>query len=212
MSERAKPVRKKEPSPTMGDIGRELRVHGWTLGVATALLWAIEIVNALTGHALDAFGIQPREPTGLVGILAAPFLHGSIQHLVANTLPFLILGWFVLLRETWHFYVVTIVTIVLAGLGTWLVGRTDSVHVGASGVIFGYLGYLMLGGWFERRVGTIAGSLLVAVLYGGLVLGVLPGTPGISWEGHLFGFLSGVLCAWLLARRPGRTKSTPAAA
>lgn len=211
MSEPSRAVRKKERAPTLADIGRELRAHGWILGVAIALLWAIEIANAVTGHSLVAFGIHPRETVGLVGILAAPFLHGSLDHLIANTLPFLILGWFVMLRETWHFFAVTIATIVLAGLGTWLVGQSNSVHVGASGVIFGYLGYLMLGGWFERRIGTILGSLLVAVLYGGLVLGVLPGTPGISWEGHLFGFLSGVLCAWLLARRPARP-SAPARA
>lgn len=200
---------KKTPAKrlTMADLGRELRLHGWTLGVAIALLWAIEIASALTGHSLVAFGIHPRETVGLIGIATAPFLHGSFDHLIANTLPFLILGWLVLVRETWHFFAVSAITAIVAGLGTWLVGASGSVHVGASGVIFGYLGYLMLGGWFERRIGTIVGSIAVAVLYGGLVVGVLPGTPGISWEGHLFGFLGGVLCAWLLARRaPSRAK------
>lgn len=195
------PRKKREPRLKMADLGRELRLHAWTLGVAIALLWAIEIANALSGHALVVFGIHPRQPFGLIGIAAAPFLHGSFDHLIANTVPFLVLGWFVLVRETWHFFAVSAIVAIVAGLGTWLLGASGSVHVGASGVIFGYLGYLMLGGWFERRIATIAGSILVAVLYGGLVLGVLPGTPGISWEAHLFGFLGGVLCAWILARR-----------
>jgi membrane associated rhomboid family serine protease len=157
------------------------------------------------GNPLDAFGIRPREVDGLFGVLFAPFLHVGFQHLIANTIPFVILGWFVLLRETWHFLAVSAVVIVLGGLGVWLFGQSGSVHIGASGLVFGYLGYLMLGGWFERRFTTILGSLFVGVLYGGLVLGVLPGTPGVSWEGHLFGFLSGVLMAWLLARRAPKT-------
>lgn len=199
--------KKRASAPTLADIGRELKLHGWVLAIGIALLWAIQIVNAVLGQSLVVFGVHPREPIGLLGILAAPLLHGSFEHLVANTLPFLILGWFVLLRETWHFWAVTAIGALVAGLGTWLVGATGSVHVGASGVIFAYLGYLMLGGWFERRLGTILGSILVAILYGSLVFGVLPGTPGISWEGHLFGFLGGVLCAWLLARRaPAQTR------
>jgi membrane associated rhomboid family serine protease len=204
MPERSRAGRRpSETRLTLADVGRELKLHGWILGVAIALLWAIQLANAATGHALVVFGIHPREPIGLLGVLAAPLLHGSFDHLIANTIPFLVLGWLVLIRETWHFFVVSAITILIAGLGTWLVGQSGSVHVGASGLIFGWLGYLLLGGLFERRIGTIVGSVVVAVGYGSLVLGVLPGTPGVSWEGHLFGFLGGVLCAWILARRPG---------
>lgn len=199
---RTTPTTSKKPaSPTFGDLGRELKLHGWIIVAAVALLWGLEIVDTVLGNPLDAFGIRPREVDGLFGILFAPFLHVGFQHLISNTIPFVILGWFVLLRETWHFLAVSAVVIALGGLGVWLFGQSGSVHLGASGLVFGYLGYLMLGGWFERRFTTILGSLFVAVLYGGLVLGVLPGTPGVSWEGHLFGFLSGVLMAWLLARR-----------
>lgn len=191
----------------MADIGRELRTHGWILAISIAVLWAEEIVDLFLGGRLDAFGIRPRELEGLIGIPLAPFLHGGFTHLMANTVPFLVLGWFVLMRETWHFFAVSAVVIVLGGLGVWIFGQAGSVHVGASGLVFGWLGYLLLGGWFERRMGTIFGSLLVAVLYGSLVFGVLPSQPGISWEGHLFGFLSGVLMAWALSKRGQPTQA-----
>jgi membrane associated rhomboid family serine protease len=187
--------------PTLADIGRELKLHGWVLALALALMWGSEIVDTFLGGRLDALGIRPREVDGLVGIALAPFLHGGFGHLMANTIPFLVLGWFVLLRETWHFFAVSVGVIVIGGAGVWLFGQSGSVHVGASGLVFGYLGYLMLGGWFERRLATILGSLVVAVLYGSLVFGMLPGTPGISWESHFFGFLGGGLMAWALARR-----------
>jgi membrane associated rhomboid family serine protease len=200
----AQPTRRPAtPRPTFTELGRELKLHALILVVGIALLWGLEIVDTLLGGRLDLLGIRPRELDGLVGIPLAPFLHGGFGHLLANTLPFLILGWLVLLRETWHFFAVSAVTIVLGGLGVWLFGQSGSVHIGASGLIFGWLGYLLLGGWFERRVGTMLGSLVVAIAYGSLVWGVLPGTPGMSWEGHLFGFLAGVLMAWALARRGG---------
>lgn len=194
-------TKKHTGAETLSGIGRELRLHGWIIAIAVAILYLEELIDGVLGHPLDAFGIRPRDIGGLVGIPLAPFLHVGFGHLIANTVPFIVLGWFVLLRETSHFLWVTLGVIVLGGLGVWLFGQTGSIHLGASGLVFGYLGYLMLGGWFERRVGTILGSLFVAVLYGSLVFGVLPGTPGVSWEGHLFGFLAGVFMAWLLARR-----------
>ncbi|WP_236519610.1 rhomboid family intramembrane serine protease [Sandaracinus amylolyticus] len=192
---------KRVREPTFADLGRELKLHGLVLAILVAVLWAEEIVDVFLGGYLDAFGIRPREIAGLIGIPLSPFLHAGFPHLIANTVPLIVLGWFVMLRETWHFFAVSAAVIVLGGLGVWMFGQTGSVHIGASGLVFGWLGYLLLGGWFERRVSTILGSLLVAVLYGGLVWGVLPGTPGVSWEAHLFGFLAGALMAWVLARR-----------
>jgi len=195
------------PSAELSALGRELRLHLIVLGGMLSLMWMVEVSDAIFwGGQLDAHGIRPRTTHGLLGIVFAPFLHAGFVHLISNTVPFLVLGWLVLARETRHFAVVTVVTMVLGGLGTWLVGAADSVHVGASGLVFGYLGYLLLAGWYDRRVGSILVSLLVFVFYGALLFGVLPGRDGMSWEGHLFGFLSGALCARLIARRRGETE------
>jgi membrane associated rhomboid family serine protease len=164
-------------------------------------LWTVELVDRLVlGGALDYFGIHPRSLGGLWGILFAPFLHGSFAHLAANTVPLLVLGWLVMLRENWEFYVVTALSALVGGLGVWLLGAPNSVHIGASGVVFGLLGFLLLRGYFERSFPSVFLSLVVGFFYGGVLWGVLPGQPGISWEAHLFGFLGGVIAARLLAR------------
>jgi len=182
-------------------IARELKTQAITLGGFVALIWILEIVDLLfLRGGLDAYGILPRHLIGLRGILFAPFLHGSLPHLIANTIPFLTLGWLIMLRETSDFFVVTGVTMVVSGLGVWLFGA-PGVHIGASGVIFGYLGFLLLRGYFERSAIAILLSLLVGFFYGGVIWGVLPLQRGISWEGHLFGFVGGVLAARLLSRR-----------
>ncbi|MBW2459300.1 MAG: rhomboid family intramembrane serine protease, partial [Deltaproteobacteria bacterium] len=150
---------------------------------------------AILGGALDHWGIRPRSIVGLRGIVLAPFLHGGIGHIGANTGPLLVLGWFVMLSQTRNFFTVGILSSLVGGAGVWLIGASNSIHIGASITIFGFLGYLLLRGWFDRRFWVIIGSVLVALSYGGLVFGVLPGQPGISWEGHLFGFIGGVLSA-----------------
>ena len=186
----------------MRELKRELWLQVCLLGGFVALLWAIEIVDqVLFGGALDTLGIRPRTVSGLKGILFAPFLHGGFAHLVANTFPLMVLGWMVMLRETRDIITVSALSAVVGGIGIWLFGGAGSVHVGASILIFGYLGYLLLRGWFDRSVLSILGSLVVAVLYGSLIFGVLPGQAGISWEGHLFGFAGGVLAARLLRRK-----------
>ncbi|WP_438019851.1 rhomboid family intramembrane serine protease [Sorangium sp. So ce315] len=183
-------------------ITRELKLHAMLLGGFVALLWAIELLDFLIFRgSLDALGIRPRTASGLVGIALAPLLHGGFAHLAANTVPFLALGWLIMLRRTTDLVLVTLLSALVGGLGVWLVGAPSSVHVGASGVIFGYFGFLLLRGWFERSAVSIALSLVVGLVYGGMIWGVLPSRMGISWEGHLFGFLGGVLAARLLARR-----------
>ncbi|MBM0742701.1 rhomboid family intramembrane serine protease [Phormidium sp. CLA17] len=148
---------------------------------------------------LDQFGIIPRNLIGLRGILFAPFLHANLAHLIGNTIPFITLGWLIMLREISDFFVVSVISAVVGGFGTWLLG-SSGIHIGASGVIFGYLGYLLSRGYFERKPLSIAMSLFVLVLYGSLIWGLLPFQYGISWEGHLFGFFGGVVSAKLLAR------------
>ena len=183
-------------------LARELKTHALILGGFIALIWILEIIDLffLRG-ALNAYGIRPHTISGLRGILFAPFLHGGLGHLLANTTPFLILGWFVMLRETSDFFVVTAITMLISGLGVWVFGSPYTVHIGASGLIFGYFGFLLLRGYFERSVLSIMVSLIVGLLYGGMIWGVLPSQFGISWQGHLFGFIGGALAARLLARR-----------
>jgi membrane associated rhomboid family serine protease len=182
-------------------LARELKTQGTILGGLVAIMWVLELVDILVfGQKLNLYGIIPRHLIGLRGILFAPFLHGGLGHLIANTIPFLVLGWFVMLQETRDFFVVTAITMLVSGLGVWLFGA-PGVHVGASALIFGYLGFLLLRGYFERNFPSILLSLVVGFLYGGAIWGVLPTRPGISWEGHLFGFIGGVIAARLLARR-----------
>lgn len=178
-----------------------LTTQAVTVGGTLATFWAAFAANLVTGGALIQYGVIPRTTTGLRGILFAPFIHGSLNHLVANSVPFLVLGWLVMLRNARHFIPVTLVSMLGAGLMAWLVGAPGSMHVGASGVVFGYLGFLMLSGWFARSFASIALSIGVTVAWGGLVFGVMPGEPGISWQAHLGGFLGGGLAARWLGRR-----------
>ena len=166
-----------------------------TLSATVGATWTAFVVNGIAGGALMQYGVIPRTLTGLRGILFAPFLHANMQHLIANTIPFLAMGWLVMLRDARHFLPVTLFAMLGAGLMAWLLGAPGSVHIGASGVIFGYFGFLLLGGWYARSFVSITLSLLVAVLWGGLVLGIAPGQVGISWQSHLGGVIAGVLAA-----------------
>jgi membrane associated rhomboid family serine protease len=172
-----------------------VKTQAVVLGGTLAVFWAVFVVNTLVGGSLLVFGVIPRTMIGLRGILFAPFLHANLNHIVANSIPFVVLGWMVMLRDQRHFIPVTLAAMLGSGLTAWLLGAPGSVHIGASGVIFGYLGFLMLSGWYARSVGSILISLVVTVLWGGLVLGVMPGTPGISWQAHIGGFIGGVLAA-----------------
>jgi membrane associated rhomboid family serine protease len=183
-------------------IGGELKTQVKILAASVATFWIVFILNeVIFGGRLNALGILPHRFIGLRGILFAPFLHGNLYHIAANTVPFVILGWVVMLRNTKDFYFVSFMSALVGGLGTWLIGRPNSVHIGASGVIFGYFGYLLFRGYFERSFVAIAISIAIAIGYGGMIWGVLPTRSYISWEGHLFGFIGGILAAKLLAPR-----------
>ena len=187
-------------------IASEVKTQAIVLGGFIAIIWILEIIDLLFFRgALDAYGLRPRSITGLRGILFSPFLHGGLAHVAANTIPFLTLGWLIMLRETSDFFVVTAVTMLTSGLGVWLFGSPYSIHIGASGLVFGYFGFLVLRGYFERSVTAIFFSLAVGLLYGSLIWGVLPLQFGISWQGHLFGFIGGALTARLLPRRRKRS-------
>ena len=190
------------PSPIR--VVRTLKVHASFLGVSVASLWAVFAVDTLLGGALLQYGVVPRTVDGLRGIVFAPFLHANLAHLTANTASLLILGWLVMLRDARHFWIVALLAMLGGGFAAWLLGAGDSVHVGASGVIFGFLGFLIFAGWYARSFGSIVLSIGVTVLWGGLVFGVLPGDAGISWQEHLGGFCGGVLAARWFSRDASR--------
>lgn len=195
-----------EPATDSAGLGGELKFIVKVMGATLALLWGLELVDQLAlAGTLDGFGIHPRELWGLLGILASPLLHGGFGHLGSNTIGLLVFGTLVLMWGRREFLWVTLVSTLVGGLGTWLIGATDSVHIGASGVVFGYFGYVLARGFYERKFLSILISVAVGFLFGSMLFGAVPGMagPGISWECHLFGLLGGVLVARRLQRKRG---------
>jgi len=183
------------------ELKRDDRVRGVMMVAAmAALMWVVEIVDVVAGD-LDSAGIRPRDPEGLVGIVAAPFLHGGFGHLFGNTIPFVILGVVIALSGLARVVSVTAIVALVGGLGVWLVAPASTLHIGASGIVFGFITYLIARGLYSRRALHLVVGVVVLVVYGGtLLFGFVP-TPGVSWQGHAFGALGGVLAAWLLDRR-----------
>jgi membrane associated rhomboid family serine protease len=178
------------------------------LAAMAALMWVVEIVDA-AAFDLDRHGIESRQLDGLDGIVFSPFLHGGFGHLIGNTVPFLLLGGAIALSGLARVAAVTAIVALVGGAGTWLSGPEDTVHIGASGVVFGYAAYLVTRFWWTRRALDLGVALLVVGLYGTtLLVGLVP-TPGVSWQGHLFGAAGGLVAARVLDRRPAHR---PAAA
>lgn len=184
----------------------------WLVGGATiltfvALLYLVELIDQLSHHSLDVNGIRPETTDGLWGIIFAPLLHANWQHLAANTIPLLVLGFLMTLAGLSRFVWATAIVWILGGFGTWVIGNWGSScgptdHIGASGLIFGYLAFLLVFGLFVRRIWDIVIGVVVLFFYGGVLLGAMPvlGTcGGVSWQGHLCGALAGVVAAYLLS-------------
>src|ERR1700742_3691356 len=184
----------------------------WMVGGATiltfvALLYLVELIDQLTRHSLDVNGIRPLETDGLWGIIFAPVLHANWQHLMANTIPLLLLGFLMTLAGWSRFVWATAIVWILGGFGTWLIGNVGSScgptdHIGASGLIFGYLAFLLVFGIFVRKVWNIVVGLVVLFVYGGVLVGAMPvlhQCGGVSWQGHLCGALAGVVAAYMLS-------------
>ena len=186
---------------TSRQVSRSLKTQAVRLGGAVAVLWTVFGVNALLGGLLNIFGVIPRTTIGLRGIVFAPFIHERLDHIIANTVPFVALGWMVMLRDARHFVPVTLISALGSGLMAWLLGAPGSVHIGASGVLFGYLGFLILSGWYARSVLSVVISIIVIVVWGSVVLGVMPGQAGVSWQSHLGGFVAGMFAARLYRAR-----------
>ena len=163
-----------------------------------ALLWAVQVVNWIFGYGLNpAFGLIPRHVSGLDGVIAMPLLHGSFAHLMANTPPLLVMGGLLVATTTRGLLSVNAVVIGLGGALVWLFG-SSAIHIGASGLVFGWFGFLIARGLVDRSPITLGAALVVGVLYGSILWGVLPGQPGVSWEAHLFGVIAGAGAAFLI--------------
>ena len=189
----------------LATIKRDARRSLGVVAGIVASFWLVAIVNvAFFSGSLLRFGVRPRTLSGLIGIPVHPFLHLGLTHLLLNSLGFLMLGGLVILREERDFWIATVLGTFVGGLGVWLMGR-NMIHVGASGIIFSYFGYLLATGWYDRRFGAIFLSVVVFLAWGTALIGLLPTQSGISWETHLFGFIAGIMTAWLRAhRRKGR--------
>ncbi|MCX4905712.1 rhomboid family intramembrane serine protease [Streptomyces sp. NBC_00878] len=187
--------------PAPASRGERAKSAALVTGGWVALLWVLEAIDAATGHALDTFGITPREFGELRDIVPAAFVHFGFDHLAANSVPLLLLGFLAALSGIRRFLAVVTVTVLVSGLGVWLTAPEHSVTAGASGVVFGLFGYLLVRGFVDRRIGDVVIGLLVGAVYGSILWGVLPTTAGVSWQGHLFGLIGGVAAAFAF-RRP----------
>lgn len=170
------------------------------LGAMIALMWGLEVVDVADGHSLDAYGIHPRSTAGLGEIVSAPFLHVGFGHLLSNTIPFAVMGVAIALGGLARVAFVTVVVGVASGVGVWLIAPSNEVHLGASGLVFGYATYLVSRGLLSRRLVELAVGVAVVAIWGiGLLQGLLP-QDRISWQAHLFGAIGGVVAAFVIAR------------
>lgn len=158
-------------------------------------LWIIQLINYSLHYRLNILGLIPRKPFGLIGIVFSPFLHGSFNHLFFNAIPLFVLLNFMLINGINHFIGISIVIIGIAGIATWLFGRRG-IHVGASGVIMGYWGYLLFDAVRNPSVVTVILAILVMYYFGSLFFSLFPQEESVSWEGHVFGFLAGLITAY----------------
>ena len=174
-----------------------LLMLGWV-----GLLWLIEAVDYATGHALDEYGIVAREPESLLRSPLAAFLHFGFDHVASNSVPLLVFGFVAALSGIRRFLAVSALIIVADGIGTWLISESDSITTGASGLVFGLFGYLVVRGFVERKILGIVVGVVIGLYWGaGIFYGLLPADDGISWQGHLCGLAAGVVTA-LFFRRP----------
>lgn len=166
----------------------------------TVLLYLVELVDVVLPADLDQGGILARDLSGLDGVIWAPLLHAGWGHLVSNTVPVLVFAFLAMAAGIGRWVLVTAIIWVLSGIGVWLISPDNTVTVGASGIAFGWLAFLLVRGIFNRAVGQILVAVVLLGIWSGMLWGLLPGDPGVSWQGHLFGALSGVFAAWVLAR------------
>lgn len=173
---------------------------------AVGVMWVLELIDTFTFNSLDPYGISPRELSELPQIFTAPWLHFGWGHLISNSVPFLVLGILIYLSGAARWLVTFLVTLVVSGLTVWLISPSFTNTAGASGIVFGFLTYLLVRGFFTRKIGQILLSVIVMAVYGGILWGMFPTDGGVSWQAHLGGAVGGVLSAWLMhsKKQPAR--------
>ncbi len=211
-----------QPAKKRSLLPAKMRPAAFTVGSLAAMMLIVQIVNSLMSYRLNGdFGLISRKVGGLDGILFAPLLHAGWGHLLGNLVPFLIFGLLLFVGGVRQFVVVTVLVWLVSGLGVWLAGPSNTVTIGASALVFGWLAFLVGRGVFTRNIGQILIGLLLLIVWGGLFwTGIVTtavkdfvGTTGVSWQGHLFGAIGGVLAAFLVARADGpRRKKVQATA
>lgn len=190
------PVQQPSNRGDSANYSRSGRVRtGITFGVGyLVVIWAVHLVNVFVfGGALSYYGIRPLDFNGIWGIFTAPLLHANFEHLVSNSVPGAVFAFLIGLSGRKAWWEVTIIVVLIAGVGTWLLGGPGTNHIGASSLVYGWLAYLIIRGIFNRSMLQFVLGLILAVVYSGLVWGVLPIYEGVSWQGHLFGALGGIL-------------------
>ena len=179
------------------------------IGALVAVMWVLEVVNKIDGQGLNGDGIYARSLSGLPGILSAPFLHAGFGHLIGNTIPFVVLGLVIAAAGARRVIEVTVVVVLVAGLGTWLISPSHVSTIGASGVVFGYAGFLIARGFFTRSFPALAIGVVVAIVFGISLASDLVPKTGVSWQDHLFGALGGILAARLVSGGRGTQTILP---
>ncbi|MFH8931458.1 rhomboid family intramembrane serine protease [Streptomyces pristinaespiralis] len=188
----------------VGEWGRSERARAAAKLILAflALLWVLEVVDVATGHALDSYGVVAREPGELVDIVPSAFMHFGFAHVAANSIPLLVFGFLAALAGVRRFLAVSLMIILVAGLGVWLFSPSGSNTAGASGLVFGLFGYLVVRGFVDRRLLDVCVGLLIGAVWGSsILLGLSPADTGVSWQGHLFGLLAGVGAAFVFRGR-----------
>jgi membrane associated rhomboid family serine protease len=183
---------------SFAQIGASIQENLLLLALILLGLWAIQIVNSLAGYRLNLLGIYPRSWFGVPGILLSSFLHGSYKHLFFNSIPLFVLAALVLVQGKLQFVQITLIIILISGIAVWLFGRR-AFHVGASSLIMGYWGFLLFNAYQERSTLPILLALLCLYYFSNLALSLFPTEQKVSWEGHVFGFLGGIIASYMLS-------------
>ncbi|WP_086851352.1 rhomboid family intramembrane serine protease [Amycolatopsis kentuckyensis] len=185
----------------------------WVMVGLLAAMWLMQIVNAVGGYGLNQeLGIEPRDPTSLPEIFSAPFVHGSWMHIEANSGPLFVFGFLAAYRGVKKWLGVSALIVVASGLGVWFTSPSNSVTVGASGLVFGYFGYIIVRGLFDRHPIDIVIGLVMALCFAYTFVSLLPTDERVSWQGHLFGFVGGIVGGWIFRDRRPKVVAAPDAA